>query len=176
MAPSNNYDSFEQSMTMEMSSPPLSPLRQHQVQGRLQDRVNPPPAPTYANSGTENGASLFARMGHDNEQVPLAARLASGQNNQINKPTHTKGSKSNSFENRGQLASRLGVSAGEKPPPLANRLVGDSQSQARTAYQGRAENRDPPPRGSEMLGGGLMARLVGKKPSKLLSCPDKMTT
>ncbi|KAF8597398.1 hypothetical protein BDV93DRAFT_527431 [Ceratobasidium sp. AG-I] len=161
MAPSNNYDDFEQSMTMEMSSPPLSPLRQLQTQGRLQDRVNAPPVPVYADSGAENGASLFARMGHDND---LAARMTSSQNNQANNlSSHSKWSKSNSYDNRGQLASRLGVSTGEKSQSLANRLVGDSQS--RSTYQGRTENRESSSRGSEMIGGGLMARLVGKKPA-----------
>ena len=155
-------------MAMEMSSPPLSPLRQIPAQAKLQDRVNLPPIPVHTDSGLEGGASLFARMDRDSEQLPLAARMASSQNYHASKPpSHTKGSKSNSYDNRGQLASRLGVSTGEKPQSLANRLVGESQS--RSVYQGRTENREPPSRGSEMIGGGLMARLVGKKPSMLVS-------
>jgi hypothetical protein len=139
----NSYDSFNQTRTMEMSSP-LSPVHQYQPQDRLQTRIGITPG--YEAPSNGSGVPLLSRM-HDTDQPTLAERLAS-----------TRGRPSSS---RTQLASRLAATGDNPPSSLAHRLANGRESYP--TYQGRAESMNHLARGTEIRGGGLMARMVGGK-------------
>jgi hypothetical protein len=150
----NNYDSFEQSMSMDMSSPPRPTEIRYPAPNRLQDRVDLPSS--YVAAEVPGSSSLSSRMAQGHEQPTLVERLASTQGNPSNKAAHVRGTRPNTSGNNGQLAARLGVGTGERSQPLASRLL--SESQPRPNYQ----IREPVPR----PGGGLMARMVGDRPGE----------
>ncbi|KAG9091904.1 hypothetical protein FRC06_000328 [Ceratobasidium sp. 370] len=148
-----NYDNFEQSVVMEAPSPEV----RNPTQARLQDRVDQYPGfvPASFVPVEASGPSLYARLTQDREQLPLAERLASSESLQSSRGAYGKGAKPVASSNNGQLAARLGVNAGERSQPLANRFVDEPRH--RPNYQNR--DREPPAR----PGGGLMARMVGDK-------------
>ncbi|CAE6496369.1 unnamed protein product [Rhizoctonia solani] len=152
----NDYDSFNQSRTMDIS-PMSSPARSYTgTGGGLGNRISDLPPPPIINYATplanyhplqEPRENLLTRM---TGEPDLANRLAPA-----------------SSSNRGQAPNRAQPAnkATKSQPPLANRLGGGDSSYPGPGPgpgQANRNERRAPPRDVGVRGGKLMSRMTGK--------------